>query len=827
MTDSVRGGKTAASSFLALSCVGFISSASPAYAQAAEEPAQAPRLGGVTVTDTAIDEDEVKVDAVESPKATRDLIDTPQTITVISAQTLRKQNLLTLRDALQTVPGITFGAGEGGGGYGDNINLRGYSASNDITQDGVRDSAQYSRTETFNLQQIEVYNGANSVFNGSGSVGGTINLVSKTPQPEDLTVVSGAVGTDNYYRGTVDSNVRVNDLIAVRLNGVYHHNDVSGRDVERLKRWGVAPSVTIGIDGPTSLTAQYVHQEDDNIPVYGVPYFRNAVNGGPIPGADDSSYYGIVNLDDQDIVFDQGTIRFAHEFSDKASIRNLTRWQRVDQDSSTSAPQGVWCLSTGFQPLPATNVATTPLACPAGQNVPGTYYPSGPRGNIRNQENQLFYSQTDLRLDFDTGGLNHTLVVGAAYTKEDYILESGNVLRTPAGGTGAQPPISISDPNTVYTGPVNFIRSGLSYGHSSDIAAYLFDTVKIVPQLEFNFGLRYEKAKATFRADTFTTTGTPTVPLGTRTRGADQHSDDNLFSYRLGLNYKPIETVSIYASYGNSRVPTSATVRLGCGTLITVPPAGGGGFADPCAVNPETAVNYEIGVKADLMDRRLQLTAAVFRNDRTNFRVATNDPIVPTLQVTDGHSRVDGIALGASGNITENWSVFANYTYLHGEVRQSVSDFCLDNPGPRSSTTGTPPVTTITNTCGNSAAVLDPQSGSQLTNTPKHSGSLFTTYTLPFGLQIGYGLTYQGSFALNNPALATPLAPTDVLTPVFHSKDYLTHRAFVSYAFDNGLTAQVNVQNFTNERYFTSIRNNGWAVPGEDRSAVFSLFYSF
>ena len=67
--------------------------------------------------------------------------------------------------------------------------------------DGVRDSAQYSRTDPFNLQQIEVYNGANSVFNGSGSVGGTINLVSKVPQADDLTILSAAIGTDDYYRG--------------------------------------------------------------------------------------------------------------------------------------------------------------------------------------------------------------------------------------------------------------------------------------------------------------------------------------------------------------------------------------------------------------------------------------------------------------------------------------------------------------------------------------------------------------------------------------------------------------------------------------------------
>src|SRR3546814_12736679 len=64
--------------------------------------------------------------------------------------------------------------------------------------DGVRDSAQYSRTDPFNLQQIEVYNGANSVYNGSGSVGGTTNLVQKTPQATDLTVLEAGVGTDDY-----------------------------------------------------------------------------------------------------------------------------------------------------------------------------------------------------------------------------------------------------------------------------------------------------------------------------------------------------------------------------------------------------------------------------------------------------------------------------------------------------------------------------------------------------------------------------------------------------------------------------------------------------
>ncbi len=782
--------------FLALACVGFIASA-PALAAPRDEPA--PRG---TATGDRADPQEIVVngqrdDELESPKATRPLLDTPQTVTVISDQVIRKQNLLTLRDALQTIPGITFGAGEGGGGYGDSINLRGFSANNDITQDGVRDSAQYSRTETFNLESIEVYNGANSVFNGSGSVGGTINLATKTPKPEDLTIAQIGVGSDDYIRGTIDANKRVSDNIAVRLNGVIHRNDVPGRDVERFRRWGVAPSVRIGLDGPTSLTLSYVHQEDDNIPAYGVPYVVSDTNRGPVPGVDRSDYFGIENLDRQRITFDQATARFEHAFAPGLSVRNLTRWQRVGQDSTTSAPQGNFCL-TG-------NVLPTGAPCAAGQTA-GFYYPSGPRGFVRDQENQLFLNQTDLRAAFDTFGFDHTLVLGASITQEDYAIVSGQLLRTAAGDVVPQAPISITDPNTTWTGPVNFIRSGRSQGTTSNAAVYLFDTVALIPQLEANVGLRYEHAKGQFRADTYSTTVGTT--LGAYTRGPTQTSDDTLFSYRFGLNFKPVPSVSLYASYGNATTPTSATVRLGCGTLIVAPV----GSLDPCAAAPEEAKNYEIGAKADLFGRRLLLTAAVFRNERTNYRVATNDPIVTTLPVNDGRSRVDGIALGASGNITKAWSVFANYTYLDSEVRQSVSDFCLANPGPRVGGL---------NPCGNSVAIPDPQVGSELVQTPKHSGSLFTTYTLPFGLQVGYGLTYQGSFAINSPSLTAPR--------VFRSEDYLVHRAFLSYPVTPGLTAQLNVQNLTDERYYTTIRSNvaGWATPGDRRQIVGSLYYSF
>lgn len=812
-------------SFLALSCVGFLATASAAHAVDLSANATGSSGASAPVQDRAGERDvivtgqkEVPPPEVESPKATSAILETPQTITVVSEQTIRKQNLQTLRDVLQTIPGITFGAGEGGGGYGDSINLRGYSANNDITVDGVRDSAQYSRTDPFNLQQVEVYNGANSVFNGSGSVGGSINLVSKVPSAQTLTIAQAAVGTDDYYRAAVDSNVRVSDLVAVRLNGAYHRNDVPGRDVERYKRWGIAPSVTIGIGGPTSLTLAYVHQEDRNTPVYGVPFYINALYNGELPGVNRSDYFGIENLDRQDTDVDRLTATFRHAVNDQLSVRNLTRWQRVHQYSVTSAPQGTFCLA-------ATNRTPTGGACTASlTNVvdsagvfrtaanplsitvaPGFFLPNGPRGLVRDQENQLLYNQMDIRLETgEKGGVRNVANIGVSAQVEDYLITTASLLRNAAGQALVSPQISLSNPDTRWTGPVNLTITAQSRSETRNLAVYAFDTLELGRMFELNGGVRWEVQHATFR-----TLPLNFVPPGSTQVAAaaqvPQRSNERLFSYRVGAVFHPVQDVSLYASYGNSKTPSSATVRLGCGSLSSAVVGGQTVTYDPCQVAPEGAKNYEAGVKAGLFGRQLELTAAVFRNDRTNFRVASNDPALPTAtQVLDGRSRVDGIALGASGSITPRWTIFANYTYLDGRVLQAISDQCLRAPS---------------TTCGNSAAVPDPQRDSYLIQTPEHSGSLFTTYKLPFGLEVGYGLTYTDGFPLNAPTLAAPVQ--------VRSDSFLIHRVYAAYTFGSGLTAQVNVQNFTDEKYYTAIRNNGWASPGDRRQATLSLFYSF
>jgi catecholate siderophore receptor len=250
-----------------------------------------------------------KAELPSSPKYTELLRDTPQTMTVIPADLIQQQGGLLLRDVLrQNVPGITFGAGEGGS-YGDSINIRGFTATNDVAVDGVRQSTNTTHTDPFNTQAIEVVQGTSSVYSGVGALGGTINIVSKLPTASDFGALSIGGGTADYLRGTADINRTVGDPdlgMAFRLNAMGHENQVADRDVTRYSRWGVAPSFTFGLNTPTRLTLAYVHEHDRNLPEYGIPLRNYAL----VPGVSRSNYYGYSNVDVERIDSDAVTAIF-------------------------------------------------------------------------------------------------------------------------------------------------------------------------------------------------------------------------------------------------------------------------------------------------------------------------------------------------------------------------------------------------------------------------------------------------------------------------------------------------------------------------------------
>src|SRR6185503_19254312 len=245
--------------------------------------------------------------------------DTPQSINIVPLEVMQQQGVATLQDALKNVPGITLNAGEGGT-HGDLVNLRGFSAGDDYFMDGLRDTGLYDR-DAFDYDSIEVYKGPASTLFGRGSSGGVINQVMKAPLLRPLLRLSVTGGTNSELRATADVNQPFGDHAAARLNVMGQRNLTEGRPFARTQRWGVAPAVAFGIDTPTSGWLKFLHQQEDNIPDYGVPFLFDR----PAP-VGRGALYGLPSDDIFKTKVDVLTGRIQHSFNENWSVSDTARY---------------------------------------------------------------------------------------------------------------------------------------------------------------------------------------------------------------------------------------------------------------------------------------------------------------------------------------------------------------------------------------------------------------------------------------------------------------------------------------------------------------------
>ena len=286
--------------------------------------------------------------------------------------------------------------------------------------------------------------------------------------------------------------------------------------------------------------------------------------------------------------------------------------------------------------------------------------------------------------------------------------------------------------------------------HLDTVALYLYDTIEINRHFEINGGLRYDHLEYDVRG------------VG---ENPDRHNSDDLVSWRAGLVYKPVEYGSVYFGYGTSFNPSIDT-NSGLGLSEA-----------QASLSPEETHSYELGTKWDLLDERLSLTAALFRTEKTNAR--TTD--ISGATVLAGNQVVDGIEFGVAGNLTRNWQIFAGYAYMRSEVEES----------------------------GNAAEI-----GQSLGNTPDHSFNLWTTYTLPHNVQVGFGAQYVGDRTNGNSNTART-AP-----------GYWTCDAMVNYQVNENFSLRLNVYNLADERYIDRI-GGGHFTPGAGRSASLTASFKF
>jgi catecholate siderophore receptor len=291
-------------------------------------------------------------------------------------------------------------------------------------------------------------------------------------------------------------------------------------------------------------------------------------------------------------------------------------------------------------------------------------------------------------------------------------------------------------------------------------AAYVQDQVALSKQWKLLAGLRYDHFKVDFDDRRILT---PT----------DLSRTDNAVSPRLGLIWTPNAASTYYVSYSHAFLPSGE--QLGLATTT----------AD---LAPEKAKNYELGARWDLL-ARLTLSAALFRTDRDDVRVA--DPLNPGFFVKSGQQRTEGYELGLQGEVTPAWQVYGGYAHLDGRIRKPITS----------------------GTSATAASVVP--AGSKIGLVPEHTVSLWNKVNLGGGWATGLGVIHQSSSytSFNN----------TVKLPGFTRFD-----GALFYELDSRkIRVALNVENLFDKKYFPTVDGDNNISPGAPRTVRVSLSTAF
>lgn len=697
------------------------------------------------------------------------LLDTPQTVNVVTQQVLQEQRLTSMEDALRTVPGITFSAGEGGN-QGDTPIIRGFAARGDIFRDGIRDPGWYTR-DLFNVDRVEVYKGPSAFAFGRGSTGGAINLVSKLPT--GVPYVEGFVTgtTAGGYRTELDASGK-KDNISARIAAMYQDMPTPDRDNVGVKRWGVAPSIKIDLNPETRATISYIYQGEESVPDYGVPYlpapvrspttglltsqgyYGNGQATTPIP-VPRSNWYGVKNGPLADVVQTDthiGTIKIERDLAPDLKISNATRYVSNDRFAINTAPRSLG------------DNTNTPFAAPlpAGQyNYPVDQMTIGRQHFQIETNNTLLTNQTDIGGKFYTGSLLHTFSAGFEATRETRYqqrargMDASN-LCAPTNAlcrTSAYYPV-----DTSFGGSFGGYNTSLST-EATTIAAYAFDQIKLNEYFEVLGSIRQDHYVAEFGD-----------PGNATPANRNLSRTDDMTSWRVGGVFHPTKNSSVYAAYGVSFNPSAEFGVLSSALNNAASPL----------LDPEKNTTIEVGAKADFLNNKLSVTGAIFRIEKTNLRIPSDPANTTAALVLDGLARVDGVELGVAGALTDKWQIYAGYSYLQSEIVKTSN-----------------------------LAEL----GRALPSTPHNNFNLWTSYAITPDLTIGGGAQYQDDAFANTTNTA--------YVPAFWKFD-----AMAAYKVTRNSTLQLNVYNIGDAMYYAQYYA-GHAVPASGRYAALSYRIRF
>lgn len=489
--------------------------------------AAAPQESGYEVTESAA-----------ATKVATLLRNVPQIVNVVPKALMRDQNALSVQDALQNVPGLSFSVGDG---QRDQVAIRGFSAITDQFIDGVRDDALYYR-DLSNIERIEVLKGPASVLYGRGSAGGLVNRVSKKPLAQPQSELAATWGSHGQQRAEVDLGAASGDgRVLLRLTGAMEDSE-GFRKQYFLQRQAVAPSATFVLGARTRLTVQADYLKDKRLADQGVPSYRGRPLDVPV-----ATYFGAANGKQRAFVESEvksATATFDHAFSGTLSLHSVLRAYDYALERNYTT---IGAVTDGA--VPTVSISQT----------------------RRLRDENGVYLQNELSQKLQAGGMGHQLLYGIEIGRQN----KGELLwsRANAAVYSLFKPVLVELPAL----PAS-LAAATDVQSRVDIAAlYLQDLVTINPRWKVLAGLRYDQLKQ--------------VRDDRTARKLDLDRSDHTLAPRAGLIYQPLEAVSLYAAYSMSLQPLADSFSFRANSDELEPTR---------TVNREVGAKFDLGGKASL-----------------------------------------------------------------------------------------------------------------------------------------------------------------------------------------------------------------------------------
>ncbi|NNA54127.1 TonB-dependent siderophore receptor [Pseudomonas lactis] len=678
--------------------------------------------------------------AVTIGKGEHSLRRTPQSVSVMTRKLMDDQNITTIDQLLERTPGITSYESPMGGKY---FYSRGFKMLGQYQFDGVPldIGKDYIQADSFSANmaiydRVEVLKGAAGMLKGAGTASGAVNFVRKRPQAKPTTSLGLSAGTWDNYHAELDTGGPLNDSGTVRGRAsVSQQNRGSYMDLAKRQDQAFYAALDMDVSPDTTLGFGASYEDVDSTPCWsGLPRYRD----GKSLGLSRSTCLGQAWNDWQS----QRTTLFAdltHHFNDDWKLKVSAVHSRNLQDIKYAASES-------------------------------TVDYGNPAPTLTSYAALLDYDHKDYGLDayidgqFEAFGLQHELILGANGSRgtQDDVYAIRNLPQRQ----------SVFNPNHHFPEPAddtfwpNMYRGGTVKETATQYGAYATLRLRLAEPLMLVLGSRvswYENRRESLN-----------LAWG---EWADQDArtkETGVVTPFAALIYDLNDNLSVYASYADIFQPQSSYATV-----------------SGSALKPKMGENYELGIKGEWFDGRLNSSLALFRAieknaAQTDFETRCGSSSDGYCYTDTGKVRAQGVEAELSGELLERLQVFGGYTYTQTKNLKNID----------------------------SAA----EGAVSNTYVPRHMLRLWGDYQLDGALSkwtVGAGVNAQSS----NYRLQTIK---------LEQAGYALWSARIAYQVDDTWTVALNGNNLFDKNYYQTVGTAGWGnLYGEPRNLTLSLKGNF